>query len=182
MLKEEQAEAEASRIQKACQLIMAFVSGLLAPRFEDEFHEHLVALTENAHVIWQQICRQEHSFEARFDEELYSDWPWQELRITQDKIETKILDHKAGPRLGPVALVVFPRLYLTVDGEDFPESHGVLLLRTQLRDAQEELKQVEADYELQRHDSTQTKVPRPRRVSSAASANSSMPAFLERAS
>jgi hypothetical protein len=183
MLKEEQAEAGTLRVRESCELIMAFVSGLLAPKFESEFREHLITLTESALATWQQITRQQQSFEARFDEDFYSDWAWQELRVTTDQLETKVLESGASHRHGPVALVVFPRLYLIKDDEeDYPESHGVLLLESQLREAQEVLRQIEADQMLQRRDSAQTRTPRARRVSLAASATPPAPSFLGPAS
>jgi hypothetical protein len=182
MLKEDQAEAGALRVQESCELIMAFVSGLLAPKFESEFREHLITLTESALATWQQIIRQQQSFEARFDEDFYSDWAWQELRVAKDLLEPKMLESGASHRHGPVALVVFPRLYLIEDGEEYPESHGVVLMKSQLHETQEELRQIEADQMLQRRDSAQTRTPRTRRISLAASATPPTSSFLGPAS
>lgn len=159
-------DAYATRaVDRACKEVMALTERLLGPDRSTEFTNQLKALVQEACVIWREIRRSEFAIEPSFEENS-SDWDWDELWFDAGKPVIGQQKRRGDVERERVALVVFPRLLAIDEESEYPESQGVLFMKSQTRIAQEETERPPpGSSPLRRSPTVSRKSPRTRKTS-----------------
>jgi hypothetical protein len=164
LLPQEQETAITGAIAMTCTEVSDLTSGLLSPADAADFAEWLKEIAEEACEIWQDICRYSDSVRPDFALEDDEDYVWDQmffeegLPLFSDFGQIHDHDHDA------VMFAIFPRLYVSFEGEELPETHGVLFTTSHGQTARKE-EQMAKMSKPTRSDSVRTKLLRGRRPS-----------------
>lgn len=138
LLPQEQEAAIAGAIRTTCKEILDLTSGLLSSSDAAEFQERLKDLVEEACEMWQGICR--HSDAVRPDFELtdYEDSIWEQMFFEEGLPVFSGLGQIQDYDPDAVLFAIFPRLHVSFDGEEYPDTCGVLFMTSCAQAARKE--------------------------------------------
>jgi hypothetical protein len=170
LLPGEQELASSKAIGTACDAIIALVSEFLPHTDEASFRTQLRDIAEEACETWQEICRSTDAARTSFEVTHYDNWNWDQLTFQSGQAVTSDLGQlSAEEEQDAVVFAVFPRLYVSFEGDEDPETHGVVFMRSQTDLAREEDRLV-SNPRLARNDSARNKLPNRRRPSNGSNA------------
>jgi len=164
LLPQEREAAITGAVAMTCTEVSDLISGLLSPADATDFAEWLKEIAEEACEIWQDICRYSDSVRPDFALKDDEDYVWDQmffeegLPLFSDFGQIHDHDHDA------VMFAIFPRLYVSFEGEEYPETHGVLFTTSHAQAARKE-EQMAKISKPTRSDSVRTKLLRGRRPS-----------------
>lgn len=167
LLPEEQESASSQAIEATCDVIITLVSGFLSPAEETGFCTQLRDIAEEACDAWRVICCSTDAVRTSFGITHYNNWNWDQLTIQSDQPVTSDLGQLSVVDQDAAIFAIFPRLYASFEGDEDPETHGVLFMKSQTNLAREEGK-LASNPRLARNDSTRNELPKRRRPSNAA--------------
>lgn len=164
LLPHEQEAVITGAVRTTCMEILDLTNGLLNPTDTANFQERLEDIAEEACEIWQGFRRyidpMRPSFELKDDE----DFIWDQVSFEEgfpvfsDFGQIQDHDHDAA------MFAIFPRLYSSFEGEDYPETRGVLFITSHAQAAREEERLARMSRPV-RNSSVRTKLLRGRRPS-----------------
>jgi hypothetical protein len=106
--------------------VLDLTNGLLSSADAADFAGWVKEIAEEACEIWQGVCRYSDSVRPDFTLRDDEDYVWDHMFFAEgspvfsDFGQIQDHDHDA------VMFVMFPRLYVSFEGEEYPETHGVL--------------------------------------------------------
>jgi hypothetical protein len=138
LLPQEQEAAITGAVRTTCNDILDLTSGLLSSADAAGFQERLKDIAEEACEIWQGICR--HSDAVRPDFELtdYEDFIWDQMSFEEGLPVFSGLGQVQDYDPDAVLFAIFPRLHVSFDGEEYPDTHGILFMTSCAQAAREE--------------------------------------------
>lgn len=166
LLPDEQEMASSVVINTACTQIMAAVSGLLSHDGRARFRKVLQDIAEDASDVWREVCSLEECVELSFELSHYTDWNWRHLSFQSGLLQMPELHPYPAVGVDEALFVVFPRAFSISDPqEDYPETHGALLMASQTVKAREEVECLRSNRGHGRIMSFLDRPTRPRRLS-----------------
>jgi hypothetical protein len=164
LLPQEQEAVITGAVRTTCTEILDLTDGLLTPVDTANFQERLEDIAEEACETWQGFCRYIDTMRPSFELKDEEDFIWDQM-IFDEGLPTfsdfgQIHDHDHDAAM----FAIFPRLYSSFEGEDYPETHGVLFITSHAQAALEE-QRMERISRPVRNSSVRTKLLRGRRPS-----------------
>ena len=165
LLPSEQEPACSKRIDKACDAVMMVVHELLLGEQQAEFRGRLQGVAEEACEIWRDVCHLTDAVKPSFKLSFFDDWNWNWLEIQVDQPVIIEQTQSAQAERDEALFVIFPRLYVTYEEGQTPETHGVVFMKAQAQSAREEVEKLSTSPELEKRTSVRNRLPRIRRGS-----------------